>query len=284
MASEPPCPPATSPFEVVAVRVEAEAGWVSTAAADTLAVEAPLEIRTPGSSSITMRTPGADRELAIGFLFSEGIVRHAAEVAAIAELEPDLVEIDLTGPARERAAGRERRTTITSACGACGKATRADALRLEPPFPPPRSDRPRLTPALIVSLPDRLRAAQPAFARTGGLHAAGLFDAWGTALLVREDVGRHNAVDKVIGARLLSGGLPASNHLLVVSGRASFELVQKAILAGIPVLAAVGAPSTLAVELASAHGLTLLGFVRDGRFNIYSQGDRVDLSVDRRGA
>jgi FdhD protein len=267
------------PFDVVAVRAEVEPRRHT--GADALAVEAPLEIRTAGSSAITMRTPGSDRELALGFLYSEGILRAAAEVVGVAEPEADVVEVELTGSAQARAARLDRGFTITSACGACGKPTRADALRLEPPFAPPPADGPRLMPALIASLPERLRAAQPTFARTGGLHAAGLFDPEGTALVVREDVGRHNAVDKVVGARLLAGGLPAHGGVLVVSGRASFELVQKAVLAGIPVLAAVGAPSTLAVEVAAAHGLTLLGFVRDGRFNIYTGIGRIELPADR---
>jgi FdhD protein len=263
------------PFEVLAVRAGVEPQ--SRREADALAVEDPLEIRVAGTSAITMRTPGADRELAIGFLFSEGILRGPEEVEEVRALDGDVVEVALTGPALARAARLDRRFTITSACGACGKSTREEALRLDPPFPPPAAGEPRLSPALIAALPDRLRAAQPTFARTGGLHAAGLFDASGTALVVREDVGRHNAVDKVVGERLLAGALPASREVLVVSGRASFELVQKAILAGIPVLAAVGAPSTLAVELAGAHGLTLLGFVRDGRFNIYTGAGRVAL-------
>jgi FdhD protein len=262
-------------LEVVAVRTQAQPG--SSIRSDALAVEAPLEIRMADTSTITMRTPGADGELAVGFLFSEGIVRQAADVLAVELLEPDVVQVELATEARERAAQRERRFTVTSACGACGKSTAEQALALDVPFPPPPRDRPRLAPELIASLPDRLRAAQPTFALTGGLHAAGLFDARGTLLLAREDVGRHNAVDKVVGARLLAGQLPASNDVLVVSGRASFELVQKAILAGIPVLAAVGAPSTLAVDLAGQHGLTLLGFVRDGRFNLYTGADRIDL-------
>jgi FdhD protein len=263
------------PVQVTAVRAQGEPG--SSDVPDTLAVEAPLEIRVAGTSSITMRTPGADRELAVGFLFSEGILRLADDVAKVTELDVDVVEVQLAGEAGTRAAGLERRFTITSACGACGKPTIDQALRLDPPFPAPPPAAPRLEPALLASLPDRLRAAQPTFARTGGLHAAGLFDPTGTPVVVREDVGRHNAVDKVVGSQLLAGALPASDRVLVVSGRASFELVQKAILAGIPVLAAVGAPSTLAVELAQTHGLTLLGFVRDGRFNIYTHPGRVAL-------
>jgi FdhD protein len=289
MASEPvPGQRPMLPVEVLAVRTgktgEASGGEPRpplTATADTLAVEAPLQIRAAGSSAITMRTPGADPELAVGFLFAEGIVRNRDEVLDVAIADDGAVEVQLSAEAIERSAALDRRFTVTSACGACGKPTAEAALRLDPPFAPPPADRPRLTPALVTALPDRLRAAQPTFAHTGGLHAAGLFDAGGTALLVREDVGRHNAVDKVVGARLLAGGLPARDCVLVVSGRASFELVQKAVLAGIPVLAAVGAPSTLAVEVAAAHGLTLLGFVRDGRFNIYTHPARIDLPAGR---
>jgi FdhD protein len=262
-------------LEVVAVQTRARPG--SDTRTDTLAVEAPLEMRMAGTSTITMRTPGADHELVAGFLFSEGIVRRAADLLSVDQPEPDVLDVQLGPEATERARARERRFTVTSACGACGKPTTEQALALDLPFPPPPADRPRLTPELVAALPDRLRLAQPTFAETGGLHAAGLFDARGSLLLAREDVGRHNAVDKVVGARLLAGQLPAAADLLVVSGRASFELVQKAILAGIPVLAAVGAPSTLAVELAARHGLTLLGFVRDGRFNVYSGGCRIQL-------
>jgi FdhD protein len=262
-------------MDVVAVQTGAQPG--ARTRGDALAVEAPLEIRMAGTSTITMRTPGADAELAVGFLFSEGIVRDRADVLGVDLPEPDAVQVALSAEAVERALQRERRFTVTSACGACGKASIEQALALDLPFPPPPRDRPLLAPALAASLPDRLRAAQPTFAETGGLHAAGLFDAQGALLLAREDVGRHNAVDKVVGARLLAGQLPASSEVLAVSGRASFELVQKAILAGIPVLAAVGAPSTLAVQLAARHDLTLLGFVRDGRFNVYAGAGRIDL-------
>ncbi len=274
MAS-PTTQPPVSRLEVVAVQAGPRPG--ARTRADALAVEAPLEIRMAGTSTITMRTPGADDELAVGFLLSEGIVRDRADVLGVDLPEPDAVHVALAAEAVERALQRERRFTVTSACGACGKANIEQALALDCPFPPPPPDEPRLAPALVAGLPDRLRSGQPTFAETGGLHAAGLFDGRGTLLLAREDVGRHNAVDKVVGARLLAGQLPAADVVLVVSGRASFELVQKAILAGIPVLAAVGAPSTLAVQLAARHGLTLLGFVRDGRFNVYSGAQRIDL-------
>jgi FdhD protein len=244
---------------------------------DQLAVEAPLELRVRAGGQertlcITMRTPGEDAELAAGFLFTEGLVRDRAEITGITEGD-DSVLVELAGPALPETAARP--FAVTSACGVCGKGQLED-LRAQPAARP-EPGQPRLDPATIHRLPAELRAAQVTFASTGGLHAAGLFDGQGRRLLVREDVGRHNAVDKLIGARLLAGGLPARDALLVVSGRASFELVQKALMAQIPVLAAVGAPSTLAVSLAAEGGMTLLGFVRDQRFNVYCGGERVDV-------
>jgi len=258
-----------APAPVVQVR-----GRALASAEDRLAVEAPLEIRLRAdgeerSLSITMRTPGEDRELAVGFLFTEGLVRDRAEVGEITEGE-DTVTIELVGrplPARDRS------FAITSACGVCGKDSLA-SLRAIPAGPP--GPGPALDPEVIHRLPLTLRSAQATFDTTGGLHAAGLFDARGERLLVREDVGRHNAVDKLIGARFLAGALPALDQILVVSGRASFELVQKALMARIPVLAAVGAPSSLAVTLAEEGGMTLLGFVRDQRFNVYCGHGRLD--------
>lgn len=243
---------------------------------DQLAVEAPLELRVRGGGAeralcITMRTPGEDGELAAGFLFTEGLVRDRAEILGITE-SGDTVVVELSGGALPDTAARP--FAVTSACGVCGKG-QLDELRATPAGRPEAG--PRLSPETIHRLPADLRAAQAAFATTGGLHAAGLFDGRGQRLLVREDVGRHNAVDKLIGARLLAGALPARDEVLVVSGRASFELVQKALMARIPVLAAVGAPSTLAVSLASEGGMTLLGFVRDQRFNVYCGRERVLL-------
>jgi FdhD protein len=260
-----------APATVVEVR-----GDAPLIAEDRLAVEAPLEIRLRAGSderslSITMRTPGEDAELAAGFLFTEGLVRDRAELGEITGAE-DSVVVELVGrPLPERS---DRSFAMTSACGVCGKDSLATlrAIPIGPPGPGPR-----LLPELIHRLPASLRAAQDTFESTGGLHAAGLFDARGERLLVREDVGRHNAVDKLIGARLLAGALPAHDTVLVVSGRASFELVQKALMAQIPVLAAVGAPSSLAVSLADEGGMTLLGFVRDRRFNVYSGRERVEL-------
>jgi FdhD protein len=276
---------ATAPHPTVAL-----AGGHVSHNLDHLAVEAPLEIRLqqagpssdgadPRPLAITMRTPGADLELAAGFLFSEGIVSARSDLLGLAATGPDTVQVTLSpDKPLPAAAAIDRPFPVTSACGVCGKGS-LDALAVLPPFLPPPPRTPQLEPALLLALPDRLRAAQPAFAATGGLHAAGLFDADGRLLCAREDVGRHNAVDKVVGARLLAGELPAHEQVLLVSGRASFELVQKAVMAGIPVLAAVGAPSTAAVTLAAAHGLTLVGFVRDQRFNVYAGQERIRLRL-----
>lgn len=246
------------------------------AAEDTVATEAPLEIRLQGQSFvITMRTPGADWDLAAGFLLSEQVVRRSDEIAAMVQADDEsAIDVTLRGDAATRLDARlaeRRQVTTSSACGLCGRQT-ADALV---------TDAAPLTaswtvPATVVSsLPDRLRSSQAVFDRTGGLHAAGLFTTDGTLVEIAEDVGRHNAVDKVIGRLLMRGALPLSSHVLCVSGRASFELVQKAVLAGIPMLVAVSAPSTLAIELAREHGLTLAGFVRGDAFNLYTHAHRV---------
>ncbi len=233
---------------------------------DEVAVEEPLEIRHAGRTlSVTMRTPGHDEELAAGFLYAEGVVEAAPDVGATDELEANTVEV--RSPLYREPA--QRAFTTTSACGVCGAGAIADVRALASPAPPG----PRVAGALLAALPDRMR--QPTFARTGGLHAAALFDATGEPLLVREDVGRHNAVDKLVGRRLLDGALPLHGLLLCVSGRLSFELVHKAVRAGAPVLVGVGAPSSLAVELADDLGLTLCGFARGGRVNVYTHGERV---------
>ncbi|MEZ4453597.1 MAG: formate dehydrogenase accessory sulfurtransferase FdhD [Nannocystaceae bacterium] len=246
-----------------------------------VAVEAPLEIRvraiTDGEVeerrlSMTMRTPGDDADLAAGFLLTEGIVRARQQIARITEAE-DHVLVDLALGVGLPAAVPQRSFVMTSACGVCGRAS-TDGLRADPSAPL-LPDRPRIAADRIPALPTALLQAQVSFAATGGIHAAGLFDAEGELLLLREDVGRHNAVDKVIGALLQAGLLPAVDGLLLVSARASFELVQKALMAQIPILAAVGAPSSLAVELAVEAGMTLLGFVREGRFTIYSGAARI---------
>ena len=246
------------------------------AAEDTVATEAPLEIRLQGQSFvITMRTPGHDRDLAAGFLLSEQVVRRSDEIAAMAQADDEsAIDVTLRGEAATRLDARlaeRRQVTTSSACGICGRQT-ADALVTRAA---PVTASWTVSSTVVSSLPDRLRSSQAVFDRTGGLHAAGLFTTDGTLLEIAEDVGRHNAVDKVVGRLLLRGALPLSSHVLCVSGRASFELVQKAVLAGIPMLVAVSAPSTLAIELAREHGLTLAGFVRGDDFNLYTHAHRV---------
>ncbi len=250
---------------------------------DFLAVEEPLEIqlgyerrgwRVHKSVSITMRTPGADDELAAGFLFTEGIVGDASHIEAIRTEEPNVVRVELRAGVAVDLRRLERHFYTTSSCGVCGKASIA-ALNL-PNLPRLTADRPVFDAETIHRLPATLRGTQAVFDQTGGLHAAALFDPAGRLAAMREDVGRHNAVDKLIGSQLLAGATtPLNGHLLFVSGRASFELVQKALAAGLPILAAVGAPSSLAVGLAQTRGMTLLGFVRGGRFNIYTGEGRV---------
>lgn len=254
---------------------------------DVLAVEEPLEIRlgydadgqrTAKSISITMRTPGHDFDLAAGFLFTEGIVQRAEQIAGIQHCggQKNVVRVDLQAGVPIDFERLQRHFYTSSSCGVCGK-TSIEALQATacPTIPPTSLT---LHAQVIHTLPDKLRAAQSVFDSTGGLHAAALFDWEGGLLDLREDVGRHNAVDKLIGAQFSAGNTPLSERLLLVSGRASFELVQKALMGGIPVLAAVGAPSSLAVELAGQFGMTLIGFVRDGRFNIYCGAERLQLS------
>ena len=254
---------------------------------DLLAVEEPLEIqlgyenhgwRVHKSVSITMRTPGADAELAAGFLFTEGIVTDAAQIEGIHTQDANVVRVELRAGVPVDLRRLERHFYTTSSCGVCGKASIAalnvGGRKLSV------ADGPVFDAAIIHGLSATLRGTQAVFDQTGGLHAAALFDATGHLLDVREDVGRHNAVDKLIGGHLLAGQTPPfAERLLFVSARASFELVQKALAAGLPILAAVGAPSSLAVGLAQAHGVTLLGFVRDGRFNIYTGEGRIRAST-----
>ncbi|GAB3860449.1 formate dehydrogenase accessory sulfurtransferase FdhD [Nocardioides maradonensis] len=244
---------------------------------DSLAVEEPLEIRVDGSAySITMRTPGADVDLAHGFLSAEGVISGPEDVVLAKHCtDSDLNVLEVTLRAGVCRPVERRNLPITSACGVCGKESIADVeQKARWPLPPVE---PMVDAEMISSLPDRLRAEQRVFDRTGGLHAAGLFTASGELLVLREDVGRHNAVDKAIGWALREGRLPLSSAILMVSGRASFELVQKAVLAGIPMLVAVSAPSSLAVDLAADSGLTLAGFVRNGSMNLYSHPERVTL-------
>jgi len=239
---------------------------------DTLAAEEPLEIRVAGRAvSVTMRTPGHDLDLALGFLVTEGVVATPDDVVEAIACGDNVVDVTTT----DAAAGRvtERRFYTSSSCGLCGKES-IDAVRTRSPYDV-SVDPLVVEPQVLTSLPDRLREAQRVFDRTGGLHAAGLFTAAGELLCLREDVGRHNAVDKVVGWAVQQRRLPLTGTVLQVSGRASFELVQKATLAGIPVLAAVSAPSSLAAELAEETGMTLVGFLRGQSFNVYSRPDRI---------
>ncbi|WP_040478106.1 formate dehydrogenase accessory sulfurtransferase FdhD [Longispora albida] len=244
---------------------------------DTLSVEEPLEIRVDGSPlAVTMRTPGDDVDLAHGFLLTEGIITSGADVAGAKhcmDTNLNVLEVSLRAGVPAPVTDPTRHFYMSSSCGTCGKAS-IDAVRIASVYPVEK-DQLTVTPETLSSLPDRLRERQKAFDRTGGLHAAGLFTASGELLCVREDVGRHNAVDKVLGWALRSGHVPLTSHILMVSGRASFELTQKAALAGIPLLAAVSAPSTLAVDLANELGLTLVGFLRGTSMNVYSRADRI---------
>ncbi|WP_086822543.1 formate dehydrogenase accessory sulfurtransferase FdhD [Streptomyces sp. NRRL B-24572] len=251
---------------------------------DTLAAEEPMEIRVGGRPlTVTMRTPGDDFDLAAGFLVSEGVVHAAGDVAGIrycAGATSDggntynVVDVVLAPGVAAPDASLERNFYTTSSCGLCGKAS-LDAVRTTAAWSV-AEDPLRVGPEVLTALPDRLRAAQKVFDSTGGLHAAGLFSAEGELLCLREDVGRHNAVDKVVGHALRSGLLPLRGTVLMVSGRASFELVQKAVMAGIPMLAAVSAPSSLAVDLAAESGLTLVGFLRGTSMNVYCGDDRLE--------
>lgn len=251
-------------------------GAASETSTDDVAVEAALEIRLNGAPfSVTMRTPGADRELAAGFLFAEGIVSAPADIVAV-HVDPsgDIVDVALTAPRSAAVAAQRdarRQVTTTSACGMCGRPDLASTRLTAPPVARART----VDADAIRALPARLAPRQETFAATGGLHAAALCTLDGDIVDTAEDVGRHNAVDKIIGRQLLAGGLPLDDSLLFVSGRTSFEILQKAWLAGVPVVAAVSAPSSLAIELAVAAGITLIGFVRHGRFNIYTHADRI---------
>jgi FdhD protein len=242
-------------------------GDTTTELDDVLAVEEPLEIRVGDKPvSVTLRTPGDDFDLAAGFLFTESILRGPEDAESYRHWgSPNVVRVGLREGVRVDLQRLQRHFYSTSSCGVCGK-TSIDAVRVQTT---PIARKVELAREVIVTLPEKLRAEQKSFDATGAIHGAGIFDANGTLLRLREDVGRHNAVDKVIGS-FFREGIPLDGHVLVVSGRASFELVQKAIVARIPVLAAVGAPSTLAVDLARELGLTLLGFVREGRFNVYA--------------
>ena len=253
---------------------------------DRVTIEEPLEIRAGGQTlGVTMRTPGHDFELAAGFLVAEGIVSRPEEILRIEhcrevrspEEEGNVVVVRTTAPAASAVDRARRLTLTTSSCGLCGKGS-IEALRVSFPRIP---DGVAVDPAVLAALPDRLRREQAAFRETGGLHAAGIFSVAGELRVAREDVGRHNAVDKAIGALFLAGQVPLRDCLLLVSGRASFEIVQKALAAGIPVVAAVSAPSSLAVDLARDSGMTLVGFLRGADFNVYSGADRVGSATAR---
>ncbi len=263
----------------------------ATPRADFLAAEEPLGIRVGGAAlAMTMRTPGDDLELAAGFLVGEAVIRSPADITDIKLCDGtacghgdhdglgNIADVTLAAGVAI-APGARRNFLTTSACGICGKTSIQDICVL--PQAALAGDTARFTPAVLAMLPERLRDAQRVFARTGGLHAAGLFTADGELIAVREDVGRHNAVDKVVGWALLDGRLPLAGCILLVSGRASFELVQKTVLAGIPLLAAVSAPSSLAVDLAGEAGLTLVGFLRGPSMNVYAGAHRLSDAAGR---
>lgn len=251
---------------------------------DHVATEEPLEIRlvqgeTTRTVAVTMRTPGSDPELALGFLFAEGVIAHRGQVRRAAPCKgPDagcanILEVELApGVPQPELAGLDRHFFSTSACGVCGKAG-LDALKLRVTAEIPPG--PVVSPETIAALPDRLRQAQGLFDATGGLHAAALFDVEGRLLAAREDVGRHNALDKLIGWAFREDRLPLHDHIVMVSGRSSYEILQKSLMAGVPVVCAVSAPSSLAVELARDFGVTLIGFLRGDRFNVYSGVERI---------
>lgn len=262
--------------------VRYDAGAVSEVE-DRLATEEPLEIRlTAGevarSVAVTLRTPGADLELAAGFLFAEGIVERREDIRRLehgregGEVAPNVVEVELAEDLVPDLAPLERHFFATSACGVCGKAG-LENLRLRTPGELPAG--PVLSPAVLAALPERLRQSQSVFTATGGLHAAALFSAAGELLAVREDVGRHNALDKLLGHAFLEGWVPLGSCAVLVSGRSSYEILQKCRAAGVPIVCAVSAPSSLAVDLARGFGITLVGFLRGERFNVYSHPERI---------
>jgi FdhD protein len=244
---------------------------------DDLTIEEPLEIRIGGKTlATTMRTPGHDDELAAGFLVSEAIVHDRSAIAEISADGDNRVIVGLARGVRLKLSSAQRYGTISSSCGLCGK-TSIDEIRQN--FPAIESANVRIDIETLLSLPQKLRKVQSDFARTGGIHAAGVFELNGELKIVREDIGRHNAVDKVIGRAFLDKLLPLNRHVLLVSGRASFEIVQKGLSAGIPIVAAVSAPSTLAVDFARESNQTLIGFLRPPSFNIYSHIERVILET-----
>lgn len=250
---------------------------------DPVAIEEPLALRLASTNGedtplvVTLRTPGHDREITAGFLYGEGWIETARDLLTIDDAEAcgieNVVRIGLAPGLEARARAEARSFVATAACGVCGKTAIESIFAKGMPLLEP--GRPRLDRAILEALPARMRAAQRGFAKTGGLHAAALFDPDGVLQVLREDIGRHNAVDKVVGERLLAGALPLHDAVLVLSGRAGFEIVQKAARAGIPIVAAVGAPSSLALRMAERSGMTLIGFLRPGRFNLYTGSDRI---------
>lgn len=274
------------PSSIVEVPVKSVNGEGGATRLDVLAVEEPLEIRIVHPSigetaiSITMRTPGNDAELAIGFLHGEGIIRSADDVVRVGKRlhaatgKENIVVVELAESCSPDTGKLTRHFYTTSSCGVCGKSS-IEAIEVLPVEELPVGSQ-RLRAETVHGLPDKIKSSQAIFETTGGLHAAALFTLDGELLEIREDVGRHNAMDKLIGSFVRKDEMPLADRLVMVSGRASFELVQKAVMAGIPIMAAVGAPSSLAVELASRFGMTLIGFVRDHRFNVYTKPIRVN--------
>lgn len=274
---------------VPVVKVNGDEG---SATMDTLAIEEPLEIRlafgagqarTIKNIAVTMRTPGNDAELATGFLFTEGIITGKQDLASVnhwfvacAENKENVIQIELNKAIIPQLKNADRNFYTTSSCGVCGKGS-INAIKTVSRYDPGQHCDLVISREMLLQLPDRLRQQQDVFDATGGLHACALFDASGELLLLREDVGRHNALDKLIGAALEKDWLPLKNTVLLLSGRASFELVQKAAMAGIGIIAAVGAPSSLAVQLAQEFGITLAGFLRQQRFNIYTMEQRISI-------
>lgn len=274
---------------VASARIVAVEGASLEVRADLVIAEEPLEIRAAGPGqepvaiAVTMRTPGDEDELAIGFLRTEGLIEGHEVVrtefgdSARQSAPDDTITVRLSRPF-DASRVAERHFVATASCGICGKASIDEVAVRADPIP---AGVPVVAPAVLLTLPDRLREAQAAFDSTGGLHAAGLFTPAGDVVTVREDVGRHNALDKVIGSQVIARRLPLNDRILVVSGRVSFEIVQKAAVAGIPIVAAVSAPSSLAIDAAERLGVTLVGFLRGERFNIYSHDARVDLGALR---
>lgn len=271
--------PSDSTIQLPVVKISANS---SSSAIDTLAAEEPLEIRleysidgrvTQKTISVTMRTPGDDGALAIGFLFTEGIISGKDDLEVKQPVDKNIITLSMKPAVEINIKKLERHFYTSSSCGVCGK-TSIDAIKTVCQLAATTNDL-KYPVGLIQQLPEKLRNQQDIFEKTGGLHASALFNATGELILLREDVGRHNALDKLIGSALIGDKLPLNEHILLLSGRISFELVQKAAMAGIKVIAAIGAPSSLAVETAAAFGMTLIGFLRGQRFNIYSGAQRI---------